>query len=102
MVVVDDDDLDDSDGNINQDDNIADFRKPVIMMHFEMVTAMPIIYTMVMKIRQVNLALKLTVTLMVTLKMVILILPYSTKPSGTQSSVCIFLNGDGDSHHLFS
>ena len=34
---VEDGDFDDPDGKINQDDNIADFRKPVIMMLFKMV-----------------------------------------------------------------
>ena len=33
----DDGDLDDPDGNMYQDDSIADFSEPVITMHFKMV-----------------------------------------------------------------
>ena len=49
MDVVDDGDLDDPDGDMYQDDNIADNRKPVITMHFKMVmTIMGVVVMLIM------------------------------------------------------
>ena len=49
MDVVDDGDLDDPDGNMYQDDSIADFSEPVITMHFKMVmTIMGVVVMLIM------------------------------------------------------
>ena len=66
---VDDGDLDDPDGNMYRDDNIADFSKPVITMNFK-IMVMTIIQTMgivVMLIIKPMWMVTVSMTMMVTL-----------------------------------